>query len=126
MTRGLVLVVEDEPALREIVALFLSREGLEVECAANGVEALAVLQRARPDLILLDMEMPVMDGWELCRRMSETSPRARPPIVVVTSAYAPAERAAEVRADGWLAKPFGFDDLVSLVRRFIGRQQSLK
>ncbi len=102
--RGCVLVVDDDPDLRDLVAMTLESDDLEIECAANGLEALAVLERKRPDLILLDMKMPIMDGWEFCRQVAGTD---HPPIAVVTAAADPAERAREVNADGWYASRSG-------------------
>lgn len=113
-----VLVVEDDAALRELLALILEGEGLDVETAANGKEALERLQSRPPAVILLDMSMPVMDGWQFCRELDRrTGPRPR--IVVVTAATDPAKRADEVHADGWLAKPFDRDRLLNMVRRMV-------
>src|SRR5262245_31213186 len=96
----------------------LTSMGFEVTSAANGQEALDVLESHDPELILLDMKMPVMDGWEFCRAVEG---RARPPIVVLTAAPDPACRAAEAHADGWLGKPFEYEDLEATVRRFAAR-----
>ena len=113
-----VLVVEDDPSLRELLALILEGEGLEVDTAANGKEALERINSRSPALILLDMSMPVMDGWQFCRELDRrTGPRPR--IVVVTAATDPAKRADEVHADGWLAKPFDRDRLLTLVHRIV-------
>ena len=112
-----VLVVEDDAALRELLAIILESEGMNADTAANGREALERVAVRRPELILLDMTMPVMDGWQFCHELDLRGGR-RPRIVVVTAATDPASRADEVHADGWLAKPFDRDALVSLVRRF--------
>ena len=113
-----VLVVEDDPSLRELLAIMLEAEGHEVDTAANGKEALERIDSRSPALILLDMSMPVMDGWQFCRELDRrTGPRPR--IVVVTAATDPAKRADEVHADGWLAKPFDRDRLLSLVHRIV-------
>jgi len=113
---GGILVVDDDPDLREFLRLTLTSMGFEVTSAANGREALDVLEGYHPDLILLDMKMPVMDGWEFCRALEGRD--ARPPIVVLTAAPDPACRAAEAHADGWLGKPFEYEDLEMAVRRF--------
>ncbi len=112
-----VLVVEDDAMLRELIALILEGEGMGAETAANGQEALDHVARQLPSLILLDMTMPVMDGWQFCRELDRRGGR-RPRIVVLTAATDPAQRADEVHADGWLAKPFDRDALLALVRRF--------
>ena len=117
MTRtGRILVVDDDPDLREFLRLMLTSMGFEVTSAANGREALDVMDGHDPDLILLDMKMPVMNGWEFCRALERRD--ARPPIVVLTAAPDRAARAAEARADGWLGKPFEYDELEATVRRF--------
>jgi len=113
---GGILVVDDDPDLREFLRLVLTSMGFEVTSAANGREALDDMDGHDPDLILLDMKMPVMDGWEFCRALEGRD--ARPPIVVLTAAPDPAGRAAEVHAEGWLGKPFEYADLEAIVRRF--------
>ena len=116
---GGILVVDDDPDLREFLRLVLTSMGFEVTGAANGQEALDVMEGHDPDLILLDMKMPVMNGWEFCRALESRD--ARPPIVVLTAAPDPAARAAEAHADGWLGKPFEYVDLEATVRRFAPR-----
>jgi len=113
---GGILVVDDDPDLREFLGLTLTSMGFEVISAANGQEALDVVTTHTPDLILLDMKMPVMNGWEFCRALEGRD--ACPPIVVLTAAPDPAARAAEVHAQGWLGKPFEYADLEAIVRRF--------
>ena len=113
---GGILVVDDDPDLREFLQLTLTSMGFEVTSAANGQEALADMEGYDPDLILLDMKMPVMNGWEFCHALEDRD--SRPPIVVLTAAPDPAGRAAEVHAEGWLGKPFEYADLEAVVRRF--------
>ena len=112
---GGILVVDDDPDLREFLRLMVTSMGFDVTSAANGQEALDVMEGHCPDLILLDMKMPVMNGWEFCRALDCRD--ARPPIVVLTAAPDPAARAAEVHAEAWLGKPFEYDDLEAIVRR---------
>jgi len=113
---GGILIVDDDPDLRECLQIMLTSMGFEVTSAANGQEALDEMEGHDPDLILLDMKMPVMDGWEFCRVLEGLG--SRPPIVVITAAPDPAGRAAEVHAEGWLGKPFEIADLEAIVRRF--------
>ena len=113
---GGILVVDDDPDLREFLRLVLTSMGFEVTGAANGQEALDVMEGHDPDLILLDMKMPVMNGWEFCRALEGRE--SRPPIIVLTAAPDPACRAAEVHAEGCLGKPFEYADLEAIVRRF--------
>lgn len=114
---GAVLIVEDDGGLRELLAVILEGEGFMVETAANGREALDSMLARPPAVVLLDMRMPIMDGWQLAMEI-DRSGIPRPPIVVLTAAADPAERAAEVRADAWLAKPFDRSALLSVVRRY--------
>lgn len=111
-----ILVVDDDEDLRDLLAITLSSDEISVECAENGLEALQALEHLHPDVILLDMKMPVMDGWEFCRRLEG---REHPPIVVLTAASDPAERAREVNADAWLGKPFESAELRAIVNRFV-------
>ncbi len=112
-----VLVVDDDEAISEFVSWVLVDEGHEVATAANGAIALKVAEQVRPDLILLDMRMPVMDGWEFARAYRDGRRRVAP-IVVVTAAQDAALRAREVAAEGYLGKPFDIDDLIAAVERF--------
>jgi len=109
-----ILVVEDDDGIRDMMEMVLDGEGYEVLSATNGIMALELLQDVRPELILLDMKMPGMDGWEFARRYAEL-PHPRPPIVVVTAAQDASRRAAEIAAQGYLAKPFGIDDLLAVI-----------
>src|SRR5690348_13526835 len=96
-----VLVVDDEPDIREIVRLFLTDAGYAVATARDGAEALRSVDEALPAVILLDMRMPVMDGWEFARRFRERH-NHRAPIVVMTAAESARTRAAEVGADDYI------------------------
>lgn len=114
-----VLVVDDDDSIREFVSVALTDEGYEVLTAEDGAAALETVQRRQPGVILLDMRMPVMDGWEFARAY-RAFPDPHVPIVVVTAARDAADRAAQIQADGYLAKPFDLDDLLAIVERFVG------
>ena len=118
-----ILVVDDDAALRRIVVALLTEEGYSVMEASDGAAALARAREATPGLILLDMRMPVMNGWEFARRY-----RARPgphaPIICVTAAASAedvATRAAQIGAVASLSKPFDVDELLALVGRYVLR-----
>jgi CheY-like chemotaxis protein len=110
----IILVVEDDEFCRDLVEQILSMNGYLVKGAANGLEALHVLETMVPDLILLDMKMPVMSGWEFSRRLKEQRDRTIP-FVIVSAAEDIRLRAQETGADGWLEKPFELDDLLQTV-----------
>ena len=111
-----VLVVDDDKGIREFVRTVLSDEGYDVAEATDGQQALDRVAQRRPDVILLDMRMPVMDGWEFARTYRER-PGPHAPIVIVTAALDVAKDAKEIGADGFLAKPFQLDDLLQLVQQ---------
>ena len=120
MRRGpAVLVVEDDPDLATLVQLIVADAGYEVGTASDGAEALQQVAAGMPGLILLDMRMPVMNGWEFAREFRARHGRAAP-IVVVTAAENARLRAEEIAADGWLEKPFDLEDVVRMVERFLG------
>jgi urea transport system substrate-binding protein len=117
--RKRVLVVEDDEDVRVIVAMELEALGHEVVQAENGRAALEAIEQARPNLILLDMRMPVMDGWHFASELKRRHGRVAP-IVVLTAAPDARERAREVGADGWLSKPFELAALFDVVTRQLG------
>ena len=120
MARRRVLVVEDEATIREMLALILDAEGYEVDLAAEGEEALAAIERTRPDIILLDMKMPGVDGYAFAKRYNASDgPKA--PIIVITAARSAVEAAAEVQACASLGKPFGVDQLLEAVTDCLAR-----
>jgi CheY-like chemotaxis protein len=114
-----VLVVEDDEDLQAMVVEILRARGYDVDAADNGAAALERVGARLPGLILLDMRMPVMNGWEFARVFRQRHNRGAP--IVVFTAAADAHRAAsEVEAEGCLNKPFEWDDLFAEVRRHIG------
>lgn len=109
-----VLVVDDEPDIRDTVAAMLEIEGYEVSQATNGAEALTIIEHDPPDLIVLDMRMPVLDGWGFADELRRRGHRI--PIVVMTAARDAARWAGEISARAFVAKPFGYDDLIGAVK----------
>jgi two-component system response regulator PrrA len=111
--------VDDDPTILATVSETLDLEGYTVVTAVNGMEALAVVERAAPALVLLDMRMPVLDGWGFMRLVKERGLVVK---VVVMTATADARRwAAEIGARGVLSKPFELEELVMIVERHVGR-----
>ncbi len=111
-----VLVVDDNEDLRTMVAFVLEVAGYGVRLAADGLEALEELGAGPPDLILLDMRMPRMDGWEFGRRVRAMNGH-QIPVVVMTAAEHAEKRAKEIDADDFVAKPFDVDNLLHVVAR---------
>jgi two-component system, chemotaxis family, chemotaxis protein CheY len=109
-----VLVVDDDAAIRQFIQMALEGSGYEVTTAEDGQEALVSVRSAPPRVILLDMRMPVMDGWAFTRAYRETPP-PHAPIVVLTAARDAGEYASDVDADAFLAKPFNLRELLVLV-----------
>jgi CheY-like chemotaxis protein len=107
-------VVEDDSDLVALMELVLTDAGYQVRTAPEGGAAHARVAEQMPGLILLDMRMPGMNGWEFAREFRARHGRAAP-IVVVTAAENARARAAEVEADGWLSKPFEIDDVLRIV-----------
>lgn len=115
---NVVLVVDDDPDILEALSEILEAEGFEIRRARNGKEALEKLEPDPPQLILLDLMMPVMDGWEFAQRLRQLPPRvANIPIIVLSADRNVSNKAAEIGAVGHLAKPFELNDLLDMVRR---------
>ena len=112
------LVVDDDHDIAEMVRLALTDEGYEVTLASNGSEALDASVGGPFDVILLDMRMPVMDGWSFAEEY-RNRPGRRVPVIVVTAARDAAARAAEIDADDYLAKPFSLDELFAIIERHV-------
>lgn len=116
--RGTILVVDDDAAILDVVADVLRFEGYPVETAVDGADALQVVERARPALVLLDMRMPRLDGWGFARTLAERGVEL--PILVMTAARDAAGWAEEIGAQGYLAKPFDIGELLEAVRSQAG------
>ena len=110
-----ILVVDDDPAIRTTIADILGLEGYEVETAANGLEALNSVSDHLPAVIVLDMRMPIMDGWTFARELQTRGIKL--PIIVITAAQNARTWAQEIGADAYLAKPFELTDLLEAVER---------
>ena len=119
-----ILVVDDDDAIRDVVSTLLAEEGYEVVTAASGEEALAVLDHGEPSLVMLDMRMPVMDGWQFAEQLRQRFD-GRVPVVVMTAAVDAAKRAEQVSAAAAVSKPFELDEMVRLVRELIGAPKAV-
>lgn len=121
----LVLVVDDSITVRRVTQRLLQREGYRVALAADGLQALERLQQERPSVVLSDIEMPRMDGFDLVRNIRADANLAGLPVVMITSRIAEKHRehARELGVDSYLGKPYSEEDLLALVRRFTQQQQ---
>lgn len=112
-----VLVIEDDEHLREVMEVIISIEGCEARSAADGAAALEIIRTWEPDLILLDLYMPGMDGREFLNTYRQTSERMAPVILLTGSTQSPGD-VAELGVAGSLPKPFNVNDLLELVAQF--------
>jgi DNA-binding response OmpR family regulator len=122
MSYGRILVAEDDDALRETLAEIFKLEGYVVEEASDGWQALVAAIRTPPSLVLLDMRMPILNGWEFARELEARGLDV--PIVVMTAAEAASEVAEEIDAEDWVGKPFNLEELLSAVRTALASRSS--
>jgi two-component system response regulator VicR len=118
-----VLCIEDQPEMIELIRLILGRRGLEVEGAVGGREGLKAMLENPPDLVLLDLMMPDMDGWEVYRQIKARDELKSIPIVAVTAKAQGIDRVLGLHIagmDDFITKPFGPKDLVASVERILG------
>jgi DNA-binding response OmpR family regulator len=123
MTGQSILVVDDEPNIREIVALYLTHAGYDVRVAPDGKAALHALTAALPDLVILDVMLPHVDGFEITRRLRQ---EGSTPIILLTARREEADRieGLELGADDYVVKPFSPQELVSRVRAVLRRARA--
>jgi two-component system, OmpR family, phosphate regulon response regulator PhoB len=121
-----ILIVDDEPPILDLVRFTLEDADVRVVEASDGVEALAVARRVKPDLILLDVHMPRLDGLEACRQIRREPALARTRIVMLTAAGQEADRTRgrEAGADEYLTKPFSPLALLALVEALVPETRS--
>src|ERR1700675_3894939 len=120
-----VLIVEDEPDIRALVVHHLKREGYQVSAASSGEEALRQVQAGPPDLVLLDLMMPAMDGLEVCRRLRQDPATVSLPIVMLTAKGGEGARVLglEIGAADYIVKPFSPKELLARVRAVLRRSR---
>src|SRR5439155_1423883 len=118
-----VLVVEDEPDIRNRIVLHLSREGFRCRTAKSGPEALREARAATPDLVILDLMLPDLDGLEVCRRLRSDAATATIPIIMLTAKADEVDRVVglEMGADDYVVKPFSPKELIARIRAVLRR-----
>jgi two-component system response regulator ResD len=123
-TRGSILVVDDEPTIAEVVARYLTRAGFETRTAADGPSALAAATARRPDLVVLDIMLPGLDGLEVMRRLHRDAAE-RVPVILLTAKGEESDRLVGLRqgADDYIVKPFSPQELVARVEAVLRRAE---
>ena len=123
-----ILIVEDEPDIRKLVNYNLAQERFKVLEAEDGEQGLKIIQRDKPDLVILDLMLPGLSGMELCKILRERSETERLPVLMLTAKAGEADRVVglEMGADDYLAKPFSPRELVARVRAILRRVESAK
>ena len=119
-----VVCIEDEPEMIELVQLILGKKGFNVIGANGGVEGLEIVRREKPDLILLDLMMPDMDGWEVYQQIKASSELRQIPVIVVTAKAQSIDKVLGLhiaKVDDYITKPFGPQELMESVEKILGQ-----
>jgi two-component system, OmpR family, response regulator VicR len=120
-----VLCIEDEPEMIDLVKLILEREGFEVFGAVGGQKGLDLLENVDPDIILLDIMMPEVDGWEVFQYIKATESLTDKPVIVVTAKAQSIDKVLGLyiaKVDDYVTKPFGPQDLIASVNRVLAKR----
>ena len=122
-----ILYIEDETEMIELTRIVLEREGFEMLGAVGGAQGIEAIKREKPDLVLLDLMMPDVDGWEVYRRMKADKELADIPVIIITARTQSIDKVLGLKvakvAD-YITKPFGPGDLVTSIRRVLARTDS--
>ncbi len=118
-----VVCVEDEPEIIDLIRLILGRKGFDLTGATGGLEGLEAIRRIKPDLVLLDLMMPDMDGWEVYQQMKADPDLKHIPVIVVTAKAQSIDKILGLhiaKVDDYVTKPFGPQELLQSVERVLG------
>ncbi len=126
-TQHTVMVVDDSLTVRRVTQRLLTREGYQVILAKDGIDALEQLQSVTPDVMLVDIEMPRMDGFDLTRNVRSDSRTSHIPIIMITSRTADKHRnyAKELGVNEYFGKPYREDDLLGAIMAFVGKDAAV-
>ena len=122
-----ILCIEDEPEMIDLIRLILSRRGFDVQGAAGGVEGIKLVRETLPDLVLLDLMMPDMDGWEEYQQKKADDSMRNIPVIVVTAKAQNIDKVLGLhiaKVDDYIAKPFGPQELMDSVEKILGKKSS--
>ncbi|MCB9099991.1 MAG: response regulator [Anaerolineales bacterium] len=123
-----ILCIEDEAEMIDLTRLVLEREGFEVLGAVGGSEGLDIVHREKPDLVLLDLMMPDIDGWEVYRRMKANGDSAQIPVIVVTAKAQSIDKVLGLqvaKVDDYITKPFGPQELLDSINRILNNKNAV-
>ena len=117
-----ILVVEDDRNISELIRMYLEKEGFEVRLAYDGGKAVEEFEREQPDMVLLDIMLPVLDGWQVCERIRR---KAKTPIIMLTAKSDVSDRITglEMGADDYLVKPFEMKELMARINAVLRRSE---
>ena len=123
----IILCIEDEQEMIDLIRLILSRRGFDVRGANSGQEGLKIIQEVHPDLVLLDLMMPDMDGWEVYQRMKAEEATKTIPVIVVTARAQSIDKVLGLhiaKVDDYIAKPFSPQELLTSVDNVLARKKN--
>jgi len=120
-----ILAVDDEVHMTKLISLHLEKAGYQVTVASDGAQALEMFDQVNPDLVVLDIMMPILDGWGVLKALKEDANRAEVPVIMLTSRSQDADitRGWQEGVDSYLTKPFNPLELVTLVRRILDEEE---
>jgi len=122
-----IVYIEDEEDMIDLVSLILSRKGFEVTGAIGGREGLRIVRQQLPDLVLLDLMMPDMDGWEVYQQMKADDGTRKIPVIVITAKAQSIDKVLGLhiaKVDDYISKPFSPDELVESIERVLAQRQT--
>lgn len=125
MTKGKILVVDDDHNICELLRLYIEKEGYDIEIANDGGEALSKFHETHPDLVMLDIMLPILDGWQVCREIRKTS---QTPIIMLTAKGEVFDKVLglELGADDYVVKPFEAKEIIARIKAVLRRISSDK